>query len=760
MAFSWKAARDIMRKDSSVSTEYQRLEEFVSLVFLRIYNALEEEWADEADSNGRSYTPAIPEEYQWGAWAIKRADGTSLTGDSLVEHLNKLYRHCASMSVVGLEPRQMIVRKVFQGLTQHMRDGYQLRQLIDLVNELNYHDAKQRHLFGQMYEEMLRIMQSSKETGEYYTPRAVTKFIVEQLNPQLGEKFGDFACGTGGFLTAAIDHLQGQGVETKKQVEQLQNAIVGCELKAIPYLLCATNMLVHGIDNPAITQGTAFSKNINDYDEKDKVNVVGMNPPYGGMTTSTELTNFPENVRTSETAVLFLAYICKRMKENGRAGVIIPDGFLFGSDNASIEVKKILLKEMNLHTIIRLPSSVFAPYTSITTNILFFDNKSAADAPKGFKTKEVWVYRMDMPEGFKHFSKTKPIQPEHMQVVKDWWENRVEIADPTDDPAKVTYKAKCYSVQEIEESGYNLDLCKYPKEEEVILDLDSLISSFSKAFQDSCKRVLSSVGHIENLITGVESSNTDDLTSLCGDLSTLVSSFPDKLRKSVLQEAIHGTLVSNDIPEGEATSAELLQQILKERQEKENKEKGKKAKKLTLSTIDEEPWELPEGWCWCRGKDIFFPMESIKPKSDFVYIDTDAVNNKKNVIDNPKNVLLKNAPSRATRRLHANDILFSMVRPYLKNIAYVDERFASAIGTTGFYVITTSSSLYQPYIFKMMLSDYVVSGLTEYMKGDNSPSINNGHIEDFLYPIPPLSIQHRIVEKIEEVFSYIDQLKA
>lgn len=478
MAFSWKAARGIMRKDSSVSTEYQRLEEFVSLVFLRIYNALEEEWADEADSNGQSYTPAIPDEYQWNAWAVKRANGTSLTGDDLVEHLNNLYKHCATMSVVGLEPRQMIVRKVFQGLTQHMRDGFQLRQLIDLVNELNYHDAKQRHLFGQMYEEMLRIMQSSKETGEYYTPRAVTQFIVEQLNPQLGEKFGDFACGTGGFLTSAIDYLHAQGTETKKQVEQLQNAIVGCELKAIPYLLCATNMLVHGIDNPAISQGTAFQKNINDYDEHEKVDVVGMNPPYGGMTTDMELTNFPENVRTSETAVLFLAYICKRMKINARAGVIIPDGFLFGSDNASIEVKKILLKEMNLHTIIRLPSSVFAPYTSITTNVLFFDNKRAADAPEGFKTKDVWVYRMDMPEGYKHFSKTKPISPEHMQVVKDWWENRTEMTDPTDDPTKITYKAKCYSVEEIAESGYNLDLCKYPKEEEVILSPDELLQDY------------------------------------------------------------------------------------------------------------------------------------------------------------------------------------------------------------------------------------------------------------------------------------------
>lgn len=252
----------------------------------------------------------------------------------------------------------------------------------------------------------------------------------------------------------------------------------------------------------------------------------------------------------------------------------------------------------------------------------------------------------------------------------------------------------------------------------------------------------------------------DEYDKAAVELETLNKTLPEKLRKSVLQEAIHGTLVPNDIPEGEETAQELLQQILKERQEKEDKEKGKRAKKLALSIIEDEPWELPNGWCWCRGKDIFFPMESIKPTSNFVYIDTDAVNNKKNIIDRPKNVLLKEAPSRATRKLHTNDILFSMVRPYLKNIAYVDERFSTAIGTTGFYVITTSPSLYQPYLFKMMLSDYVVSGLTEFMKGDNSPSINNGHIEDFLYPIPPLSVQHRIVEKIEEMFAAINTLQA
>jgi len=276
MAFTWKSARDIMRSDSSVATEYQRLEQFVSLVFLRIYNALEEEWADEADSEGKEFHSAFKPEDRWDAWAIPNAEGKSMTGDTLVEQLNAVYQHCATMDVSGLEPRQRIVRKVFSGLTQHMRDGFQLRELVNLVNQLNYHDAKDRNLFGQMYEEMLRIMQSSKETGEYYTPRAVTNFIVEQLNPTLGEKFGDFACGTGGFLTSAIAHLRKQGVKNEKQVAQLQNAVVGCELKAIPYLLCATNMLVHGIDNPDITSGTAFTKNINDYEEKENLQPEGV----------------------------------------------------------------------------------------------------------------------------------------------------------------------------------------------------------------------------------------------------------------------------------------------------------------------------------------------------------------------------------------------------------------------------------------------------------------------------------------------------
>lgn len=480
MAFTWKAARDIMRKDSNVSTEYQRLEEFVSLIFLRIYNALEEEWADEADSEGKSYIPAIPSEYKWSSWAYKREDGTSMTGAELVAHLNSLYNHCASMSVIGLEPRQKIVRKVFQGLTQHMRDGYQLRLLVDLVNGLEYHDAKQRHLFGQMYEEMLKIMQASKETGEYYTPRAITQFIVDMLQPKLGEKFGDFACGTGGFLTAAIDYLNQQGAKTKKQVESLQNAIVGCELKPIPYLLCVTNMLVHGIDNPDITQGTAFSKNLNDYDENEKVHVVGMNPPYGGTTTKTELLNFPDNVRSSETADLFMSLIMRRLKENGRAGVIIPDGFLFGTDSVKLTIKTALLKEFNLHTIIRLPKDVFAPYTNIATNIIFFNNEKAEGAQEGYKTKDVWFYRLDMPVGYKHFSKTKPMLFEHCEPIRQWWNNRQEIVTKDEEGNIIDEKARCFTAEELINKSCNFDVCKFPKDDEEILPPDELLADYHK----------------------------------------------------------------------------------------------------------------------------------------------------------------------------------------------------------------------------------------------------------------------------------------
>ncbi len=479
-----------MRKDQGISSDVQRLEELISLVFLRIYDALEEEWEDEAENDGREFSSVfIEEKFKWRNWAVPDANGKTLTGDGLLSLVDELFKYLKKVNVEGLEPRQRIIRKVFTDLNQYMKDGTNLRELVDVVNELNYHDAKQRNLFGQMYEEMLKLLQGAGSAGEFYTPRAVTKFIVEMLNPRVGETFGDFACGTGGFLTAAIDYFHEQKNASNEDVKKISNSIYGFEYKPFPYLLCNTNLLVHGIDTPQIEYGSAFCKPINDFDEKDKVDVIAMNPPYGGVTTATELANFPAQFRTSETAVLFIAYIARRLKQNGRAAVIIPDGFLFGNDSASVAVKKVLLEEMNLHTIIRLPSSVFAPYTSITTNILFFDNKKPAE--------DLWVYRMDMPEDLKHFSKTKPITDAHMAAVKLWWNNRTEIAEEGNE------KARRFKKSEIAAAGYNLDLCGYPHEEEEILSIAETIQNYKKHSEAADERISSTLAKITEIL-GIE----------------------------------------------------------------------------------------------------------------------------------------------------------------------------------------------------------------------------------------------------------------
>ena len=330
----------------------------------------------------------------------------------------------------------------------------------------------------------------------------------------------------------------------------------------------------------------------------------------------------------------------------------------------------------------------------------------------------------------------------------------------------MTYKAKCYSVQEIEESGYNLDLCKYPKEEEVILDLDSLISSFSKAFQDSCKSVLSSVGHIENLITGVESSNTDDLTSLCGDLSTLVSSFPDKLRKSVLQEAIHGTLVSNDIPEGEATGAELLQQILKERQDRENKEKGKKAQQLSLSIIEDEPYEIPDEWCWCKIRDIAdIERGGNFQKRDFVdsgypCIHYGQIHMKLGPRTYTTLSYLSNELAAKQRKAHTGDIVMAVTSENIEDVC----KCTAWLGE-GDVAIGAHTAIIRHYINPVFLVYYFKSSLFYSQKkelghGSKVVEVTPVTLNDVVLPLPPLSIQHRIVEKIEEVFAAIDKLQA
>ena len=471
-----KRIRDIMRMDAGINGDAQRIEQMVWMLFLKVYDAKEDDW----ELNEDNYESIIPEDLRWRNWAKADGSGHAMTGDKLLNFVNNtlfpvlkgndvkdgdavLYE---GIKVTPDTPiKKAIVKSTFEDANNYMKDGVYLRQVIDVTDEIEFDDVKESHAFGFVYEEILRELQSAGSSGEFYTPRAVTEFMALMIKPQLGEKMADFACGTGGFITSWLGQLSKQVTDTAAQ-KQLDDSIYGIEKKPFPYLLCVTNMLLHDLDVPQVFHDNTLLRDVLDYTEDDQVDVILMNPPYGGSEKNDVKNHFPADLASSETADLFMSVIMYRLKENGRAAVILPDGFLFGTDNAKVAIKTKLFSEFNVHTIIRMPGSVFSPYTSITTNILFFDHTGP--------TKETWFYRLDMPEGYKHFSKTKPMKLEHFAPAVEWWNDRKEIQLDGFD------KAKKYTVQEIKDRNYNIDLCGYPHEEEEILPPKELIQQYQE----------------------------------------------------------------------------------------------------------------------------------------------------------------------------------------------------------------------------------------------------------------------------------------
>lgn len=471
-----KRIQNIMRQDAGVNGDAQRIEQMTWMFFLKVYDTQEETWEYKACREGKTYVSIIPEELRWRNWAVDEKDGKALTGDALLSLVNdKLFPTLKNIEVTRETPRsKAIVKDVFEDINQYMKNGTLLRQVINVINEIEFDDAQDRHLFGDIYEGILKDLQSAGNAGEFYTPRALTDFIVEMLNPHLGEVFGDFTSGTGGFLTSALKYLEPQINNAEDRISY-QNAVVGQEWKPLPYLLSITNLLLHDVEAPNIRHCDSLATKVTDFTGKDKVDVIGMNPPYGGSTEASVKSNFPMEMRSSETADLFMVLIMYRLKVGGRAGVIVPDGFLFGTDGAKLAIKTKMLKDFNLHTVIRLPGSIFSPYTSIATNILFFNNEKAEDAPEGYSTKGTWFYRLDMPEGYKHFSKTKSMKLEHCNPIKEWWNDRKEII--VDDGNE---KSRYFSVEELIANDCNFDLCKFPKDEEEILPPAELLADYYK----------------------------------------------------------------------------------------------------------------------------------------------------------------------------------------------------------------------------------------------------------------------------------------
>ncbi len=426
-----------MREDRGINGDAQRIEQLGWMLFLKIFDDKDQELEMLDDS----YKSPIPKKFQWRKWA---ADEEGITGDELQKFVdNQLFP--ALSELPARDKRSLLVREVFEGNNNYMKSGITLRKVLNKLNEIDFNKANERHLFGDLYETILKELQSAGDSGEFYTPRAVTQFMTDMINPQLGEIVYDPACGTGGFLTCTIEHLRKQ-VKNVRDRKKLQETVRGTEYKPLPFLLALTNLILHDVEVPSLDYGDSLGKEYNNIREKDRVDIILANPPFGGTVANGNEGNFPMNFRTKESADLFLILIIHLLKQGGRAAIVLPDGSLTG-EGVKQRVRQKLLEDCNLHTIVRLPNSVFQPYATVATNLLFFD--------KGKPTKDVWYYEHRLPEGQKSYSKTKTIQIQELDPIKKWWKKRGE--------SEISWKV---NIKTIVDRGFDLDIKNPNKQEE------------------------------------------------------------------------------------------------------------------------------------------------------------------------------------------------------------------------------------------------------------------------------------------------------
>jgi len=427
-----KRLQNTMRKDQGVSGDAQRIEQLGWMIALKILDDKDQELEIIQDG----YISPIPSALQWRNWA---ADSEGMTGDELKNFIDQqLFPGLMNLDIATGNRRALLVREIFEGTNNYMKNGTIIRQVVNELNQIDFNSSEDRHIFGDIYETILRDLQSAGNYGEFYTPRALTEFMTETVNPRLGEKVLDPACGTGGFLTCAIENIRRQDVKSVEDLKLLQNTIHGMEFKPLPFMLSVTNLILHDIEVPNVDYTDSLNREYTSITAKDRVDVILANPPFGASVTDGVETNFPLNYRTTESADLFLLLMIRYLKDGGRAAIVLPDGSLTG-DGVKQRIRQHWLESCNLHTIVRLPNSVFQPYASVATNLLFFT--------KGEKTKEIWYYEHQLPEGVKAYSKTKPIRKEEFSPLTTWWEKREE-----------NEQAWRVPIATLEENGYNLDI--------------------------------------------------------------------------------------------------------------------------------------------------------------------------------------------------------------------------------------------------------------------------------------------------------------
>jgi len=449
-----------MRKDPGVSGDAQRIEQLGWMFFLKIMDDKDEE----SELVHENYSSSIPEKLQWRNWA---ANDEGITGDELKDFIdNELFPHLKNLDITSGNKRALIIREIFEGTNNYMKNGTIIRQVVNKLNAIDFNRSEDRHIFGDIYETILKDLQSAGNYGEFYTPRALTEFMTEMINPRLGEKVLDPACGTGGFLTSTIENIRNQDVKNVDDLKEMDINILGKELKPLPFMLCVTNLILHDIEIPNVEYVDSLNREYTSIGKKDQVDIILTNPPFGASVADGVETNFPLKYRTTESADLFLLTMIRFLKEGGRAAIVLPDGSLTG-EGVKQRIRQHFLESCNLHTIVRLPNSVFQPYASVATNLLFFE--------KGQPTKEIWYWEHKLPEGMKAYSKTKLIKKSEFDMLKGWWNNR-----------QTNEHAWKVSIDDILSNGYNLDI-KNPhiQEEEAVYSSLELLKFLGESFKKS-----------------------------------------------------------------------------------------------------------------------------------------------------------------------------------------------------------------------------------------------------------------------------------
>ena len=758
-----KKTTKIMYGDAGVSGTAQYMSQLIWILFLKVFDYKEEEWELNDD-----YEPVIPEPFRFRDWAAPKDIKKRLSGEGLVTFVNdKLFPFLKGETIEykgknytfdsdGNNNKANTVKLFMNETSNYMKDGVKLRQVIDEIADIDFDEYQDRHEFNEFYETFLQELQKGgKATGEFYTPRALTRFITEHVAPKLGEKIADFACGTGGFLVEAITLLQKQ-VKTAEDTKTIQDSIYGIEWKQLPYMLSLTNMLLHDIDNPKINHGDGLAKNVLDLDKNDYYDCILMNPPFGGDFNKQDLKNFPDDLASAESADMFLVRIIYSLKENGRCGLVLPDS-LFISDNNNTKkdsLKRKLLAECNLHTIIRLPSSVFAPYASIPTNLLFFD--------KSGPTKEIWYYRMDMPEGIKHFNKTHPITIEDMDCVEQWWNNRQEIKDEKEDESMTkTWKSKKYTIKEIEDRNYNLDLCSYPNEEKIVLSPDETIKQY-KEYRTSIENTLNKqLENIINLLKGDETLTSANMYNEKKEkFEELNKNFKKEIGQSIIQSALQGELSKQlETDSNVEDYIKLSKSIKNERKEKNLLNNTK----TTQEVIDEGLFDIPDTWRWVRFGDIVdFRMGKTPDKTDiksygndYPWVKIGDIENDGTVTSTSVKISEYGFKNTFSEKISPKGTLIMSFKLTIGKVAILDIDALHNEAIISIFPFVEKDNITRDYLFKVLP---YISQSGDFKSAIKGKTLNANSLTNLLVPLPPIEEQKRIVEKLDKIMPLVNDL--